>query len=82
MRNEKEINKYLDEAFDKVWYMRTHPCDDNEIERKRLEAIRRIEKEYPEVKDGFNEFTCGFWNGVMGTLRWVLGEDEKDNLDT
>ena len=82
MRNEKEINKYLDEAFDKVWYMRTHPCDDNEIERKRLEAIRRIEKEYPEVKGGFNEFTCGFWNGVMGTLRWVLGEDEKDNLDT
>ena len=39
LRKEKEIIKYLDEAFDKVWLMRTHPCDNKEIEEKRLKSI-------------------------------------------
>lgn len=82
MRMEHEIIKYLDEALDKVWYMRSHPCDIPEIEKGRLNAIKEIEEEYPEVKEGFDDWECGFWNGVLGTLRWVLGEEEKDNLDT
>lgn len=82
MRTEEEIFKYLNEACDKVWYMRSHPCDNPEIEKGRLKAIKRVEKQYPEVKDGFNTWDCGFWNGVLGTLRWVLGEEEKDMLDT
>ena len=82
MRTESEITKYLDEALDKVWYMRSHPCDIPEIEKGRLNAIKEIEDEYPEVKEGFDDWECGFWNGVLGTLRWVLGEEEKDNLDT
>lgn len=82
MRTEEEIIKYMDEAFDKVWYMRSRPCDIPDIEKGRLESIKRVEKEYPEVKKGFDDWECGFWNGVLGTLRWVLGEEEKDMLDT
>lgn len=82
MRKQKEINEYISEAFDKVWYMRSKPCDIPEIENKRLEAIEKIEKKYPEVLNGFDNWDCGFYNGVLGTLRWVLGDEEKDNLDT
>lgn len=82
MRTEEDIIDYMEEARDKVWYMRSRPCDIPDIEKRRLEAIKRVEKEYPEVKKGFDDWECGFWNGVLGTLRWVLGDDEKDNLDT
>lgn len=82
MRTEEEIIKYLGEALDKVWYMRSRPCDIPDIEKGRLKSIKRVEKEYPEVKKGFDTWECGFWNGVLGTLRWVLGEEEKDMLDT
>lgn len=82
MRTEEEIIKYMDEAFDKVWYMRSRPCDIPDIEKGRLKSIKIVEKEYPEVKKGFDDWECGFLNGVLGTLRWVLGEEEKDNLDT
>ena len=81
MRKEKEILKYLEEAESKVWYMRSHPCEIEEIEKKRLEAIKQVEETYPEVLEGFSDWECGFYNGILGTLRWVLGE-EKDNLDT
>lgn len=82
MRTEDEIIKYLGEVLDKVWYMRSRPCDIPDIEKGRLKSIKRVEKEYPEVKKGFDDWECGFWNGVLGTLRWVLGKEEKDMLDT
>ena len=82
MKTEEEILDYLKEALDKVWYMRSRPCDIPNIEKGRLKAIKRVEKEFPEVKEGFDTWECGFWNGVLGTLRWVLGDEEKDNLDT
>lgn len=82
MRKKQEIYDYLDEAESKVWYMRSHPCNNPEIEKGRLEAIEKVEKAYPEVLDGFDDWECGFYNGVLGTLRWVLGEEEKDMLDT
>ena len=81
-RKTKEITKYLDEAFDKVWLMRTRECENEEIENRRVENIRRILKEYNDIPDGYSDWECGYWNGVLGTLRWVLGEEEKDNLDT
>lgn len=81
-RDKKEIIEYLDEVFDKVWYMRSHPCDNPKIEKQRLEAIKKTEEKYPEVLNGFSDWECGFYNGVLGTLRWILGDDEKDNLDT
>ena len=80
-RNKKEIMEYLDEEFDKVWYMRSHPYDNTEIEKQILEAMKRVEKKYPEVQD-YDDWDCGLYNGVIGTLRWILGVDEKDNLDT
>lgn len=81
-RKNAEIIEYMDEACDKVWYMRSTPCDNPEIEKDRIKAIKEVEKDFPEVKEGFDTWDCGFWNGVLGTLRWVLGDEEKDNLDT
>lgn len=83
LRKKKEILNYLDEAFDKVWLMRTHSCDDEKIEEQRLKAVERIINQYNDIpNDGFDDWECGYWNGVLGTLRWVLGEEEKDMLDT
>ena len=81
MRKEKQILKYLEEAEMKVWYMRSRPCDIPEIEKGRLTAIKKVEKKYPEVLEGFDDWECGYWNGIMGALRYTLGED-KDMLDT
>lgn len=61
--------------------MRSHPSEYPTIEEARLQAIERIEKEYPEVLNGFDDWECGYWNGIMGALRWVMG-DEKDFLDS
>lgn len=81
-RKQKEIEQYLNEAFDKVWYMRSIECDNPEIEQRRLKQIERIEQAYPEVLEGVDDWECGYWNGIMVTLRWVLGEDDKNMLDT
>ena len=81
IRTEKEIKKYMEEAFDKVWFMRSHPCDNIEIEKNRKKAIERILREYPECRNGFSDWDCGYWNGILASLRWVL-MDEKDFLDT
>lgn len=81
-RTEKEVIAYQDEAFDKVWLMRTHPCDHPDIEAKRRAAIDRIFETYDDIpEDGYTDWECGYWNGILGALRWVLGE-EKDFLDT
>lgn len=80
IRKKKEIEEYLEEAFHKVWYMRSHSCDNKEIEERRQKAIKEIETCYPEVKS-YDDKDYGYWNGILGALRWVLGE-EKDFLDT
>ena len=74
MRKKKEILKYLDEAFDKVWYMRNQTCYDNEMEDKRRISVKRIIEKYPEVLDGFDSWDCGFLerrtrNTSLGTRR-------------
>lgn len=82
-RSEKEIIEYENEAFDKVWLMRTSPCDNSEIEAQRQAAVERILNTYDDIpEDGYSDWECGFWNGVMATCRWVLGSEEKDDLDT
>lgn len=81
MRKITEIQDYEQEAMYKVWYMRSQPCDIHEIEEERLKALEKVEKEYPEVLDGFDDWECGYWNGILGAMRWVMGED-KDMLDT
>lgn len=84
MRKKKEIIEYLDEAFDKVWLMRTTPCENPDIEEGRIKNIERILNQYPDIpEEGYSEWDCGFYNGVLGTLRWVLDKNEdKDFLDT
>lgn len=77
VRNHKEIAEYLDEAFDKVWLMRNPPRAES------LPAYERIFQKYDDIPDGgYDDWECGYWNGVLATLRWVLKDEEKDNLDT
>lgn len=81
-RKTKEIQDYMEEAFDKVWLMRSHPTDDPEIEKRRLESIERILNTYNDIpEDEYTNWECGYWNGILGALRWVLGA-ERDFLDT
>lgn len=82
-RSKKDLIAYEQEAFEKVWLMRTSPCENTEIESKRQEAIQRILNTYDDIPaEGYDDWSYGYWSGVMATLRWVLGDDEKDNLDT
>lgn len=82
-RNTKEIHDYMEEAFDKVWLMRNCYIADkmpvNEVGRPGIERIFNTYDDIPE--DGYSDWECGYWNGIMGALRWVLGS-EKDLLDT
>lgn len=83
IRSINEIEEYMDEAFDKVWLMRSHPVEDNpSIEAARCEAVNRILTSYDDIPDdGYTDWECGYWNGILGALRWVFGE-EKDFLDS
>lgn len=82
LREREEIEEYRNEAFDKVWLMRSHPCENPKIEADRMKAVRRILRSYKDIPNGgYTDWECGYWNGIMGALRWVLG-DEKDFLDT
>ena len=82
-RSEQELIDYEKEAFDKVWLMRTHPCDIPDVEVRRQAAVERILNTYDDIpEEGYDDWSCGFWNGVMATCRWALGDEEKDNLDT
>ena len=81
-RTDDDILRYLNEAFDKVWLMRTHTAKDCDVETARLKNVERVLKTYPDIPDkGFGEWECGYWNGILAALRWVLGDD-KDFLDT
>ena len=75
MRRKIEIETMADMAFDIVWYMRTHTCDNKTIEKNRKKAVKRIEKLYPEVKN-MSDFDYAYWEGVLSTIRWVMGEEE------
>lgn len=63
--------------------MRTSPCENPEIEVRRQAAVERILTTYDDIPEkGYSDRECGYWNGVLATLRWALGDEEKDNLDT
>lgn len=75
LRDVDEICAYEKEAFDKVWLMRSRPgeCPD---------GVQRVLDRYDDIpENGYTDWDCGYWNGIMGALRWVMG-DEKDFLDT
>lgn len=84
-RSEDEIEEYLQEACDKVWLMRNCHISTQEpakpINEAHRKAIERIFKTYSDIpKHGYSDWECGYWNGILGALRWVL-QDEKDFLD-
>ena len=83
-RTKKNLRDYHQEADDKVWLMRNYNFETkqpiHEVGRPACEKILATYDDIPE--NGYDTWTCGYWNGVMATLRWVLGDDEKDNLDT
>jgi hypothetical protein len=82
-RSVNEIVEYQEEAFDKVWLMRSCYIPEkipvNEVGRPGMERIFNMYDDIPE--DGYTDWDCGYWNGILGALRWVLG-DEKNDLDT
>lgn len=83
IRDRDTIHEYLDEAWDKVWLMRN--CCISErlpVHEASRAGMERIMTKYHDIpKDGYDDWECGYWNGIMGALRWVLGED-KNRLDT
>lgn len=83
MRSYTEIIDYMDEAFDKAWLMRN--CDISakepfrEVNRKEVEFVLNTYDDIPE--EGYSDWECGYWNGILGALQWVLG-NEKNFLDS
>ena len=82
-RDEEEIIAYHKEAEDKVWLMRScYIADKEPVHEASRSGMERILNTYDDIpKDGYTDWECGYWNGIMGALRWVMGE-EKDWLDT
>ena len=82
MRTKREIEDYEEEAYDKVWLMRSEPSNDPSTEARRQGRIESILETYDDIPpEGYDLFDCGYWNGIMAALRWVLGDD-RDFLDT
>ena len=83
-KTKKDLLAYHQEADDKVWLMRCYDFKTKqpiyEVSRPACERILATYDDIPE--DGYDNWERGFWMGVLGTLRWVLGDEEKDNLDT
>lgn len=78
MRNRQEIENYESEACDKSWLARNwYPG--MRAPNRTVERILNVYDDIPE--DGYDTYDCGYWNGIMAALRWVLGE-EKNFLDT
>lgn len=82
-RTEIEISEYLKEAWDKVWLMRSCCISEREpVYEASRSGMERILAAYDDIpEDGYDTWECGYWNGILGALRWVTG-DEKDFLDT
>ena len=92
MRTEDEINEYMDEAFDRVWLVRTQNMFANMLEGKEsisqdvldscLKSVDNVCKKYNiDFKESVCDWDYGYWSGILAALRWVMG-DEKDFLDT
>ena len=83
-RSRKDIQEYQHEAWDKVWLMRSYDFEDKTpFHEEGRKGCERILTTYDDIPDnGYDDWEYGFWSGVLGTLNWILGDEEKDNLDT
>lgn len=94
MRKKNEINEYMNEAFDVVWFVRTIGLlSDGSLENTPEDIINEVKRNVERIcqshgiknnEDVFefcDEWKYGYWSGILAALRWVMGE-EKDSLDT
>lgn len=94
MRKKKEIDDYMNEAFDIVWLVRTislleegrlddTPSDIiNEAQKQAARICKNLDiNSEEELLTRFSDWDYGYWSGILAALRWVTGE-EKDMLDT
>lgn len=81
MRKEKEIALLAEIMFDRIWYERAlcNPCEQSEEPRRKI--VEKYGEEFLSLSEEECDFDWGYLNGVLATLRWVLG-DEMDNLDS
>ncbi len=92
MKSKKQLLEYMNEAFDKVWYIRslTHSKEDfaylsKDHIKEILKAREKVEQQYgSEWYENIDSWEYGFLSGVLATLRWVVdkNEDNKRFLDT
>lgn len=92
MKTKKQLMEYMDETFDKVWYIRSLARDEEDlvstpenIIKGMLVARKRIEQQYGlEWYENMDDWEYGFLSGTLATLRWVVdkNEDDKRFLDT
>lgn len=92
MKTKKQLMEYMDETFDKVWYIRSLARDEEDlvstpenIIKGMLVARKRIEQQYGlEWYENMDDWEYGFLSGTLATLRWVMdkNEDDKRFLDT
>lgn len=92
MKTKKQLMEYMDETFDKVWYIRSLARDEEDlvstpenIIKGMLVARKRIEQQYGlEWYENIDDWEYGFLSGTLATLRWVMdkNEDDKRFLDT
>ena len=83
-RSRKDLMEYWEEAWDKVWLVRSYNVETGEYRSEKSKpGVERILSTYDDIpEDGYDCWEYGYWSGVMATLDWVLGAEEKDNLDT
>ncbi len=94
MKSSKQAQEYMDELFDKVWYIRslTHTPEmlrengtPEDIIQGMLNARKNVIDKYgSEWYDEVDDWEYGFLSGALATLRWVIDKKEEDKrfLDT
>ena len=94
MKSSKQVQEYMDELFDKVWYVRSliHTPEmlrengtPEDIIQGMLNARKNVIDKYgSEWYDEVNDWEYGFLSGALATLRWVIDKKEEDKrfLDT
>ena len=94
MRKKKEIDEYMNEAFDIVWLVRTISLlEEGRLDDTPSDIINEAQKQVARICENldinseeelitrFSDWEYGYWSGILAALRWVIGE-EKDMLDT
>lgn len=92
MKSKKQLLEYMNEAFDKVWYIRSLTYSKEDLAylskdhvKKILKAREKVEQQYgSEWYENIDSWEYGFLSGVLATLRWAIdkNEDDKRFLDT